>query len=130
MEHLTLSIVTPYGQIFDGEVKSVVMPGSEGEFGVLPGHCNLLSLLKIGVIEFEKVDGVVELVAINWGYVEVSANVVRVLADGAVAISGGADSELANAIDNAKKLLNEATSDTSMLGAVIARIENTAKSRV
>ena len=36
METLMLSIVTPYGKIYDGAVESVVMPGSEGEFGVYP----------------------------------------------------------------------------------------------
>lgn len=130
MENLKLSIVTPYGNIFNGEVKYVIAPGSEGEFGVFYGHCNLLSLLKVGVIEFETAAGNKELVAINWGYAEVSSNDVKILADGAVAITGGAESEIANAIDNAKTLLQQATSDNTLLGAVVSRIENVVKNRI
>ena len=130
MENLTLSIVTPYGSIYNGEVKYVIMPGSEGEFGVFPGHCNLLSLLKVGVIEFESNDGMKELVAINWGYAEVSSSDVKIIADGAVAIGGNAESEIAQALDNARNLLTEATTDTALIGAVVSRIENAAKSRI
>ncbi|CAM3330622.1 ATP synthase F1 subunit epsilon [Helicobacter labetoulli] len=130
MEHLTLSVVTPYGSIYNGEVKYVIMPGSEGEFGVYPGHCNLLSLLKVGVIEFENMQGGKDLVAINWGYAEVSATDVKIIADGAVAIGGGAESEIASALDNAKTLLAEATTDNTLIGAVVSRIENAAKSRI
>lgn len=130
MEHLTLSIVTPYGSIYDGEVKYVIMPGSEGEFGVYPGHCNILSLLKVGVIEFENMQGGKDLVAINWGYAEVSSTDVKIIADGAVAIGGNAESEIASALDNAKTLLTEATTDNTLIGAVVSRIENAAKSRI
>ena len=40
MDTLNLSIVTPNGSIFSGNVKSVTLPGKEGEFGVLPGHAS------------------------------------------------------------------------------------------
>ncbi|MBO7369564.1 MAG: F0F1 ATP synthase subunit epsilon, partial [Campylobacter sp.] len=44
MEKLFLEIVTPEGQVFSGEVKSVQLPGSEGELGVLPRHAALVTL--------------------------------------------------------------------------------------
>lgn len=130
MSTITLSIVTPYGSLYNGDAKYVIVPGSEGEFGIFPGHCNTLSLLKVGVIEFEDASGSKELVAINWGYAEVSPTDVKIIADGAVAIAGNADSEIAIAIDNAKTLLNEATSDSVLVGAVVSRIENSARSRI
>lgn len=130
MEHLTLSIVTPYGSIYNGEVKYVIMPGSEGEFGVYPGHCNILSLLKVGVIEFENTQDNRELVAINWGYAEVSSTDVKIIADGAVAIGGSAESEISSALDNARTLLAEATTDNALIGAVVSRIENATRSRI
>lgn len=130
MENLTLSIVTPYGNIYNGEVKYVILPGSEGEFGVFPGHCNLLSLLKVGVIEFESSSGAKELVAINWGYAEITAAEAKIIADGAIAIGGNAESEIATALDKAKTLLNEATTDSALIGAVVSRLENSAKNRI
>ena len=45
---ISLTVVTPEGQAFHGEAEAVVLPGSEGEFGVLPGHEAFLSALRIG----------------------------------------------------------------------------------
>ena len=42
MSKLHLEIVTPEGLVFSNDIKSVVLPGSEGEFGVLPGHASLI----------------------------------------------------------------------------------------
>lgn len=127
METLMLSIVTPYGKIYDGAVESVVMPGSEGEFGVYPGHCNLLSSLKTGVIEICKSGGDLELVAINWGYAEVSPHKVDVIADGAVSINGSDEDQVATAIENARKLLEEASNDHVAISSVVSRIEAAAR---
>lgn len=123
-----MSIVTPYGEIFSDNVKSVFLPGSEGEFGVLPGHCDFLSLLKVGVIEILRADDKRELVAINWGYAEVTADKVDVLANGAVAIEGENDSAISNAIDNAKNLLKSAASNEEALVSIaLTKIESNAK---
>ena len=127
METLMLSIVTPYGKIYDGAVESVVMPGSEGEFGVYPGHCNLLSSLKTGVIEICKSSGDLELVAIKWGYAEVSPHKVDVIADGAVSINGSDEDQVATAIENARKLLEEASNDHVAISSVVSRIEAAAR---
>ncbi len=126
-ENLNLSIVTPYGEIFNGEVKSVFLPGSEGEFGVLPGHCDFLSLLKVGVIEIIKADDKRELVAINWGYAEITESKVAILANGAVAIEGQSESEIAGAIDNAKALLKSVTLDEALVAIAVAKIDSTAR---
>lgn len=130
MENLKLSIVTPYGKIFDDEIQNVILPGSEGEFGVYVQHCNLLSSLKAGIIEFVRNDNSVELVAINWGYVQVSQNKVDVIADGAVSISGNTQDQVAMAIDNAKKLLEEASNDRIAISSVVSRIESNARSKI
>lgn len=122
---LQLSIVTPYGDIFDGYIKHVSLPGADGEFGVLLDHCDMLSLLKTGVIEFTRDDDIKELVAINWGYAEVSSNKVDILVNGAVAIRG--DSDIYNSIENAKNLLKEASSDMVAISATITKIETSAK---
>ena len=53
MDTLKLEIVTPEGQIFSDDIKDVTLPGSEGEFGVYPGHASLVSLLQAGVIDIE-----------------------------------------------------------------------------
>lgn len=126
MDTLNLSIVTPNGSIFSGDVKSVTLPGKEGEFGVLPGHASLVSALSVGVIVIEKKDAV-EAVAINWGYVKVNEQSVSVLVDGAVALAPGDDSQTAQNIENAKKLVNSVKDSNVALAAVEARIDAFAK---
>ena len=48
---LQFELVAPERLIFSGDVEMVVVPGAEGDFGVLPGHSLLLSTLRPGVIE-------------------------------------------------------------------------------
>lgn len=128
METLKLDIVTPEGKIFSNNVKSVTLPGSEGEFGVLPGHVGIVTTLDSGVIEIEKQDGKKEIVAINWGYAKVDERSVDILAEGAVDINGDSESEIAQAIANAKKLLEDSTDNKVAASMVVSRIENIAKS--
>lgn len=123
MQDFQLDIVTPYGEIFNGKVNSVYLPGKEGEFGVLPGHCDMLALLQTGVIDIRS-ESSHDLVAINWGHVSISNNKVSVLADGAVCVRGG-DSKLSKALKQAKKLLEDASSDTSMIAGALRKLEET-----
>ena len=128
MKKLAVSIVTPYGEIFSGDVDSITMPGVDGEFGVLYGHSNLLSLLKAGVIEIFQGQSR-ELVAIDWGYAEVTPSKVDIIANGAVAIGGQNETGVSEAIANAKELLEGASNDKVAIYSVVSRIEHVAKSR-
>ncbi len=123
MDTLRLSIVTPNGPIFNEDVKTVTLPGKEGEFGVLPGHASLVSSLTVGVIVIEK-ENSVEAVAINWGHVKVSESSVDVLADGAVALTHGEDSQTAKNIDAAKVLVSSVKDANVSLAAVEAKINS------
>ena len=123
MDTIKLSIVTPNGEIFNNEVKSVTLPGKEGEFGVLPGHASLVSSLTVGVIIIEK-ENTTEAVAINWGHVNVSETSVDVLADGAVSLTQGGDSDIAKAIDAAKELVNSVSDANVSIASVEARINS------
>ena len=122
---MKLEIVTPMGKIFEGEVKEAVFPGSEGEFGVLDGHAPLITTLSPGTITIKQ-DGKEEVVAINWGYVEVNPDKVNVLVDDAVHVAGnGVD--IAEAVSKAKELLREATDAKHILASAEAKIENAAR---
>ncbi len=123
MDTLKLSIVAPNGQIFSDDVKTVTLPGKEGEFGVLPGHASLVSSLTVGVIIIEK-ENSTEAVAINWGHVKVSEDSVDVLVDGAVALTSGEDSEISKNIEAAKELVNSVKDTGVSMAAVESRINS------
>jgi len=127
MDTLKLEIVTPDGQIFSNDVKDVTLPGSEGEFGVYPGHASLVSLLQAGVIDIELVDGKHEIVAVNWGHAKVDENSVTVLADGAIAIGGDSDGEIATSLNEAKKLIESMSDSDVAIAAATAKIESLSK---
>jgi F-type H+-transporting ATPase subunit epsilon len=130
MADMKLEVITPHGRVFTGDVKSVTLPGAEGEFGVLPEHSSLLSLLSAGVIDIVKTDDTTESVAIDWGYAQVSLNHMIVLVDGAIAIKGDTESETGRALDAAKQLLRDAQDSRILLSAVEARIEASARSKI
>ncbi|WP_149707909.1 ATP synthase F1 subunit epsilon [Campylobacter concisus] len=129
MGKLHLEIVTPQGQIFNDDVSSVVLPGSEGEFGVLPNHASLISLLKAGIIDIEDKHKKHDVVAINWGYAKIDEGKVVILADGAVYVSGNSESELANSLEAARNLIESMSSDTNAFAATISKMENVVRAR-
>ncbi len=79
---LLLEIVTPYGLVFNDEVDEVTASGSEGEFGVLPGHVPFVTPLKIGIVTCKK-GNEIRYFFVNWGYAEAGADKVLILADSA-----------------------------------------------
>ena len=123
MDTIRLSIDTPNGEIFNDDVKTVTLPGKEGEFGVLPGHSSLISSLTVGVIVIEKANST-EAVAINWGHVKVDEKSVDVLADGAIALTSGKDSEIAKNIEAAKELVNSVKDSNISVASVEAKINS------
>jgi len=79
---LKLEIVTPYGLILSEDVDEVTCTGSEGDFGVLPGHVPFFTTLKVGMLIYKK-GNATKYVFVNWGYAEVSSERIMVLADSA-----------------------------------------------
>jgi F-type H+-transporting ATPase subunit epsilon len=129
MDTLKLEVVTPLGMIFSKDVKSVTLPGSEGEFGILPRHASFISMLKAGVIDIELESGKHEVVAVNWGHVKVDEEKVTVLADGAVSVHGENESEIASSLSNAKKLIESMGGSDIAIAMATAKIESIARSR-
>ena len=79
-----LEIVTPDGVRFDDAVARVVIPGSEGDFGVLPGHERFLSPVRIGELDIEMPDHKHLFAAVSDGFVEVGSDHCRAENEGGV----------------------------------------------
>ena len=75
---LELSIVTPQGEAFRGPIEAVVLPGSEGDFGVLPRHERLLTPLREGEVEIRTAAGTRK-ATISEGFADVSGSEVVVM---------------------------------------------------
>src|SRR5262245_51450750 len=77
---LKLVVVTPERKVVETDTDGVEVPGELGYLGILPGHAALISLLKTGVLKYRDSRGEKTL-AISGGFMEVSNDVVSVLAD-------------------------------------------------
>jgi F-type H+-transporting ATPase subunit epsilon len=80
-QKLTLEVVTPEGLLMRDEVDSVQAPGSEGSFGVLPGHIPMLTTLGAGEIIYRQ-GAEVGHIACLFGFCEVLPDRVHILAEG------------------------------------------------
>lgn len=87
-----LSIVTPQGQVFAGPVDSIALPGSEGEFTVLPQHERFLTPLRIGAAVIRRGSETLH-AALSDGFAQVQGDAVSVLVESC---------ELAGDIDRAR----------------------------
>lgn len=79
---LHFELVTPAKLVRSDDVYMVVVPGSEGEFGVLEGHAPFMSTIRDGALKVYKTEnGAPEEILIAGGFAEVSASGLTVLAE-------------------------------------------------
>ena len=81
-KELLLEVVTPDRLVLSTEADVVVLPGVEGQFGVLPGHIPFLSALQIGEMYY-KAGGKTEYLAVSGGFAEVTGEKVTIVAESA-----------------------------------------------
>ena len=77
---MQLDILTPDKALYSGEITSVVLPGSKGQFEVLKNHAAIVSSLDKGTIKVQTADGKNETFEVSGGVVEVLNNKIVVLA--------------------------------------------------
>jgi F-type H+-transporting ATPase subunit epsilon len=101
---IEFELVSPERLLISRAVEMVVVPGSEGDFGALPGHAPLISEIRPGVIAVFEAGKVQERIFVAGGFAEVTNERCTVLAQQAVPLAEidrlAADSELKNARDD------------------------------
>ena len=78
---MKLEIITPETELFNGEVKSVKLPGSTGEFEILKNHAPIISTLNKGDIRIITSEQDSKKISINGGVIELQNNKIIVLAN-------------------------------------------------
>ena len=119
MAKLLLEIVTPEAKSFSGEVDMVVLPGVEGELGILPMHVPLMTELLPGEVRILQ-DGKQTELVVGTGFVEVSQTHVSILTDMAMA-----DTEIDEAAaEEAMKRAEERVKEKDLNSEEVAEIES------
>jgi F-type H+-transporting ATPase subunit epsilon len=125
-----LEIVTPESKSFSDDVDSVVIPGFEGEIGVLPMHAPLMTLLQPGELRVLK-NGEETRLAVGEGFVEITQEKIAVLTDMAVKESEIDESAAEEAIKRAEEAMrSERMSDEEQATTKAALMRSLALVRV
>jgi F-type H+-transporting ATPase subunit epsilon len=120
---IQLTIVTPERVVIDEAVESVVIPGVEGEFGVLPAHEPFVSGLKAGVVRYEA-GGQICQVVVSAGFAEVTGEHATLLARTAERAEEIDEARAEAAFSRAQEGLRRTDlgpADAARLGAAAAR---------
>lgn len=78
---MKLEIITPEKTLYEGNIKSINVPGSKGSFTVLRNHAPLISTLTKGVLKITTEELKTEIIEIQGGVIEVKKNMIILLAD-------------------------------------------------
>jgi len=109
-DQLRLQIITPQREVLNIETGWVVLPGSEGELGILPQHIGLVATLGSGILKYgagTRTSGV----AVHYGYAQVHGDEVIVLAEMAETAE---DVDLARALNAEQRARGELTKALSL----------------
>ena len=122
MATLRLEIVTPEGKTYSDDVESVVIPGTDGEMGVLPQHVPLLTSLKPGELRVLK-DGQELRLAVGEGFAEITHETVNVLTDMAVKESDIDENAAEEAVRRAEEAMKNTSNSEEQSAAFAATIQ-------
>ncbi|HVC56646.1 MAG TPA: ATP synthase F1 subunit epsilon [Stellaceae bacterium] len=122
-DRVLFELVTPERLLVSREVEMVVVPGTEGNFGVLPGHAPFISTIRPGTIDIYEGRTIVEQIFVVGGIAEVTPDHCTVLADEAMA----PDSLDRNALDAE---LTEVEGNLPSLREQVTRAQGTDRERL
>ncbi len=110
-EKVAFELVSPEKLLISAEVDMVLVPGAEGDFGILPGHSLLISNIRPGILEVHN-DGTVEkCIFISGGIAEATPKCCTVLAEQAVPVDELDTQEIESSISDIRDDINASTND-------------------
>ncbi len=110
MKTMNVSVVTPDGKVFDGDVEMVSVKTINGGLGILPNHIPLVTPLTIGAVRIKKGSDIT-LVAVTGGIMEVRGDKVSILAESAELPSDIDISRARAAKERAERRMEQAKQD-------------------
>ncbi|MDQ0503481.1 F0F1 ATP synthase subunit epsilon [Xanthobacter agilis] len=113
MARLSFELVSPERLVFSGAVTEVIVPGAEGEFGVLAGHAPFIGTLKPGILTI-KAEGAPKRYFVRGGFAEVNTGGLTILAEEAKAVEEIEPAALRQQIADAKEDVADAQGDDAL----------------
>jgi len=107
----TFELVSPEKLLISEEVESVLVPGSEGDYQVLPNHAPVLSTLRAGLLDVVLPSGKERRIFVRGGFAETGPDSLTVLAQNAIYSDDLNKAALAQEIKNAEEDVSDAKDD-------------------
>ncbi len=108
-------LITPSKNLISGDFEMVVVPGEEGDFGVLPHHSNLISQIRPGVLNTYKNNKIDKTFFLYSGFAEVSNNKLIVLSETAFDVTEFKLNTYKENISKYEKLKNQTKNESEIL---------------
>ena len=117
MDKVTFELVSPEKLLLSRPVDMVVVPGSEGDFGVLPRHAPVISTVRPGVIDVHEDGKVTDRIFVGGGFAEVTSERCTVLAEQALPVDDLDRGQAEQQLKDAREDLSDAKSDSERAAA-------------
>jgi F-type H+-transporting ATPase subunit epsilon len=114
---LNFELVSPERLLMSLEVESVVVPGVEGDFMVLPNHSPVMSTIRPGIVTVAIGEGETKEMFVYGGFAEVTPTGLVILAEEALSVADLDKAQLAQKIQNAKEDIEDAKTDEELFVA-------------
>jgi F-type H+-transporting ATPase subunit epsilon len=114
-DRVSFELVSPARLLVSEAVDMVVIPGTEGDFGVLPGHSLLISMIRPGVINVYEGDRVTERIFVAGGFADVTPEGCTVLAEEAIVVDELDVSAIESELSDLRDDLRDAKDDTEVV---------------
>ncbi|MDP4593353.1 MAG: F0F1 ATP synthase subunit epsilon [Beijerinckiaceae bacterium] len=111
MAAFNFELVSPEKLLFSGDVESVVVPGTEGDFQVLKDHAPVMATLKPGIVSVEENASNAMRLFVRGGFAEMSAKGLTILAEEALPVEDLSAERIAQEIRNADEDLADAKTE-------------------
>ena len=112
-DKVAFELVSPERLLLSADVDMVVVPGSEGDFAVLPGHAPMISTLRPGALEIYQDDSPHDRYFVAGGFAEVSGDRLVVLAEDSIPLAELDRARLEQQIQDAEEDIADAKSEAS-----------------
>ncbi len=109
-----LIIATLAGDTIEEDAESLIVPGVDGYLGILANHAPLMTAIDIGTLTYRDTAGYDHVFAVTDGFLEVSKNIVTIIADAAETADHIDIERAKKALERAKKRLEQATTDPNI----------------
>jgi F-type H+-transporting ATPase subunit epsilon len=110
-DKIAFELVSPDRLLISEDVDMIVVPGTEGDFGVLLGHQPMISTVRPGILEVQNSGGEDRRIFVNGGFAEITSDRCAVMTEEAVPVEDLKRGDLEKRIEDAEEDAQEARSD-------------------